>query len=40
MGDRHGGAGRDFFVSYISADRRWAQWISWQLKQAGYEVVL
>jgi hypothetical protein len=40
MGDRHGGAGRDFFVSYTSADRRWAQWIGWQLKQAGYEVVL
>ena len=40
MDDRHGGAGRDFFVSYTSADRRWAQWIAWQLKQAGYEVVL
>jgi hypothetical protein len=40
MGDRHSGAGRDFFVSYTSADRRWAQWIGWQLEQAGYRVIL
>ena len=26
----------DFFVSYVSADRPWAEWISWQLEQAGY----
>jgi tetratricopeptide (TPR) repeat protein len=40
MGDRRGGTGRDFFVSYTSADRQWAQWIGWQLTQAGYQVVL
>ena len=38
MGDRQDHSGRDFFVSYTSADRRWAQWIGWQLKQDGYEV--
>jgi hypothetical protein len=26
----------DLFVSYTAADRRWAQWIAWQLEQAGY----
>jgi hypothetical protein len=31
---------RDFFVSYTSADRAWAEWIAWQLKQAGSSVVL
>ena len=32
--------GRDVFVSYTSADRAWAEWIGWQLKQAGLSVVL
>jgi tetratricopeptide (TPR) repeat protein len=31
---------RDFFISYSSADRRWAEWIAWQLEQAGYSVAL
>jgi hypothetical protein len=31
---------RDFFVSYNSADRDWAVWISWQLEEAGYGVLL
>lgn len=26
----------DFFVSYTSADRLWAEWIAWQLEEAGY----
>ena len=30
----------DFFVSYTSADRVWAEWIAWQLEQAGYEVIV
>jgi Tfp pilus assembly protein PilF len=30
----------DFFVSYTSADRAWAEWIAWQLKQDGASVVL
>jgi hypothetical protein len=30
----------DFFVSYTSADRAWAEWIAWQLQQAGFSVVV
>jgi hypothetical protein len=30
----------DFFVSYTSADRVWAEWIAWQLEQAGYQVIV
>jgi hypothetical protein len=30
----------DYFISYTSADRAWAEWIAWQLKQAGSSVVL
>jgi hypothetical protein len=26
---------RDFFISYTGADRRWAEWIAWQLEEAG-----
>jgi uncharacterized protein YukJ len=29
-----------FFVSYTQADRRWAEWIAWQLEAAGYRVVI
>jgi tetratricopeptide (TPR) repeat protein len=30
----------DFFISYTSTDRAWAEWIAWQLQQAGSSVVL
>jgi hypothetical protein len=30
---------KDFFVSFNSADRSWAEWISWTLEEAGYLVV-
>jgi TIR domain/AAA ATPase domain len=30
----------DFFVSYTSADRAWAEWIAWQLEAEGYQVVI
>ncbi|MEU6401010.1 toll/interleukin-1 receptor domain-containing protein [Streptomyces cinnamoneus] len=30
----------DFFVSYAEADRDWAEWIGWQLEEAGYTVRL
>jgi hypothetical protein len=30
----------DFFVSYTSADRAWAEWIAWQLEAEGYAVVV
>jgi tetratricopeptide (TPR) repeat protein len=29
-----------FFVSYAGADVRWAEWIAWELEQAGYRVVI
>jgi thioredoxin-like negative regulator of GroEL len=41
--DRPGAAGQDgwdFFVSYASADRGWAEWIAWQLEEVGYRVLL
>lgn len=31
---------KDFFISYTSADRPWAEWIAWQLEEAGFEVVI
>ena len=30
----------DFFISYTAADRAWAEWIAWQLHNAGYTVRL
>jgi len=30
----------DFFMSYNRADRTWAEWIAWQLEEAGYTTVL
>jgi hypothetical protein len=29
----------DFFVSYQQADRAWAEWIAWQLEDAGHSVL-
>ena len=31
---------KDFFISYNRADRAWAEWIAWQLEEAGYTTVL
>jgi tetratricopeptide (TPR) repeat protein len=31
---------RNFFLSYTGADCAWAEWVAWQLEQAGYSVVL
>jgi hypothetical protein len=31
---------KDFFISYTSADSRWAEWIAWQLEEADYSVIL
>lgn len=33
-------AKRDFFVSYNKADKDWAEWIAWQLEEAGYTTVI
>ena len=30
-----GGARTDFFVSHAGADRPWAEWVAWQLTDAG-----
>jgi tetratricopeptide (TPR) repeat protein len=30
----------DFFVSHAGADRAWAEWVAWQLTEAGYKVEL
>jgi tetratricopeptide (TPR) repeat protein len=34
------GGQRDFFVSYTSADRAWAEWVAWQLEDEGWTTVL
>jgi hypothetical protein len=31
---------KDFFISYTSADKTWAEWIAWQLEEAGFDVVI
>ncbi|HRL78615.1 MAG TPA: SUMF1/EgtB/PvdO family nonheme iron enzyme, partial [Candidatus Accumulibacter phosphatis] len=33
-------APRDFFVSYNGNDRDWAEWIAWQLEDAGYSTII
>ena len=35
-----GGDRVDFFVSHAGADRAWAEWVAWQLTDAGYTVEL
>jgi len=30
----------DFFISYTSVDRPWAEWIAWQLEESGYRVLI
>jgi WD40 repeat protein len=29
-----------FFISYSDADRQWASWVAWILRQAGYRVLM
>jgi hypothetical protein len=31
---------KDFFISYNKADRAWAEWLAWELEEAGYTTVL
>ena len=31
---------KNFFVSYNKADRFWAEWIAWEIEEAGYSTVL
>jgi TIR domain len=37
--DQRGGV-LDFFISYTHADRPWAEWIAWQLEDAGYRTAV
>ena len=30
----------NFFISYNKADRRWAEWIAWELEEEGYTTIL
>ena len=30
----------DFFISHAGRDTAWAEWLAWQLQQAGYSVEL
>lgn len=34
------GSAKDFFISYTQADRAWAEWVAWQLEEAGYYVII
>ncbi|NUO44484.1 MAG: tetratricopeptide repeat protein [Streptomyces sp.] len=40
MGDGERLNGERLFVSHAGADRAWAEWVAWQLQDAGYEVEL
>lgn len=31
---------KDFFISYTSADKAWAEWIAWLLEDADYSAVI
>jgi tetratricopeptide (TPR) repeat protein len=30
----------DFFISYTGKDQSWAEWIAWQLEEAGYKTLI
>ena len=30
----------DFFISYTSADKSWAEWIAYVLEEAGIQVII
>ncbi|MGY1680356.1 toll/interleukin-1 receptor domain-containing protein [Geodermatophilus sp. SYSU D01176] len=34
------GRGTDFLISHAGRDTAWAEWLAWQLQQAGYSVEL
>jgi TIR domain-containing protein len=40
VGDRSGDGRWDFFVSYTQADLGWAEWVAWELEDAGYRVIV
>jgi TolB-like protein/Flp pilus assembly protein TadD len=38
--DENETAERDFFISYTAPDLSWAEWIAWELEEAGYKTVI
>src|SRR5215470_8451471 len=40
VGDGSAEGGWDFFVSYTQSDRAWAEWVAWELEDAGYRVAV
>jgi hypothetical protein len=38
--DAASGAYKNFFISYNKADRNWAEWIAWELEEAGYSTII
>lgn len=36
----HGAPSADFFISYTSADKQWAEWIGFVLEEQGFSVVI
>src|SRR5262249_4505321 len=34
------GSMKDFFISYNREDKKWAEWIAWQLEEAGFTAVI
>lgn len=38
--EQHTMASKDFFISYSSADRRWAEWVAGQLEARGFSTIL
>ena len=31
---------KDFFISYNKADCHWAEWVAWNLEEAGYKTII
>ena len=38
-GTQPGEASWDLFLSYTAADQEWAEWVAWQIEEAGYRVL-
>ena len=34
------GETKDFLISYTKADRDWAEWVAWELQEAGYKCTI
>lgn len=35
-----GKATKDFFISYNQKDKHWAEWVAWELEEAGYTAIV